>query len=273
MFKIGEFSKLSRVSVKALRHYDDLGLLRPAHVDRFTSYRYYTAEQLMQLNRILALRDLGLSLEQVRQVLRDGLPAEQLRGMLRLKQAELEQHLAEEQERLQRVAARLHQIEQEGAMPSHEVVVKEVSALRVAALRGVVETYSAQGALWSQLEAQLQRRNIKPTGACFTIDHNEEYRPVDVDLEVCEPVDAPLDDTGPARIYDLPAVPQMASMIHHGPYEGLSAAYQEFMAWIQANGYRIAGPNREIYLRNLAEHGVTPDDLVTEMQFPVEKAG
>lgn len=273
MFKIGEFSKLSRVSVKTLRHYDDLGLLRPAQVDRFTSYRYYGAEQLTQLNRILALRDLGLSLQQVRQVLRDGLPAEQLRGMLRLKQAELEQHLAEEQERLQRVATRLRQIEQEGVMPTHEVVLKEVPAMRVAALRGIVETYSAQGSLWNQLGAYLERRGIKPAGPCFTIEHNEEYRSQDVDLEVCEPVEADLDDAGPERVYDLPAVPQMASTIHHGPYEGLSAAYQAFMAWIQANGYRIAGPNREIYLRNLADDGVTPDDLVTEMQFPVEKVG
>jgi DNA-binding transcriptional MerR regulator len=272
MFKIGEFSKLSRVSVKALRHYDDLGLLRPARVDRFTSYRYYGAEQLTQLNRILALRDLGLSLEQVRQVLRDGLPAEQLRGMLRLKQAELEQHLVEEEERLQRVAARLRQIEEESTMPIQEVVLKEVPALRVAALRGVVETYSAQGSLWNQLEDHLQRRGIKLIGPCFTVDHNEEYRECDVDLEVCEPVDASLDNAGPVRIYDLPAVPHMASMIHQGPHEDLSGAYQAFMAWIQANGYRIAGPNREIYLRNLADHGVTPDDLVTEMQFPVEKA-
>ncbi len=273
MFKIGEFSKLSRVSVKTLRYYDELGLLHPAHIDRFTSYRYYTAEQLTQLNRILALRDLGLSLEQVGHVLRDGLPAEQLRGMLRLKRGELEQHLAEESARLQRVAARLRQIEEESTMPTHEVVLKEVPALRVAALRGVVETYSAQGSLWNELGEYLQRRGIKPTGSCFTIDHNEEYRPQDVDLEVCEPVDAPLDDTGPVRVVDLPAVPQMASTIHHGSYDGLSAAYQAFMAWIQSNGYRIAGPNREIYLRNLADDGVTPDDLVTEMQFPVEKVG
>ena len=192
--------------------------------------------------------------------------------MLRLKQAELEQHLAEEEERLQRVAARLRQIEEESTMPTQEVVLKEVPALRVAALRGVVETYSAQGPLWNQLEEHLQRRGIKPTGPCFTIDHNEEYRERDVDLEVCEPVDTALDDAGPVRIYDLPAVPHMASMIHHGSYEGLSGAYQTFMAWIQANGYRIAGPNREIFLRNLADHGVTPDDLVTELQFPVEKA-
>jgi DNA-binding transcriptional MerR regulator len=140
MFKIGEFSKLSRVSVKTLRYYDDMGLLRPAHVDRFTGYRYYSVEQLPQLNRILALRDLGLSLEQVRQVLQDGLPAEQLRGMLRLKQAELEQHLADEEGRLRRVAARLKQIEQEGDMPTQEVVLKEVPvaiALRAPTVRSI----------------------------------------------------------------------------------------------------------------------------------------
>lgn len=272
MFKIGEFSKLCRISVKTLRYYDEVGLLRPASVDRFTSYRYYSAEQVSQLNRILALRDLGLSLEQVGQVLQGGLSAEQLRGMLRLKQAELEQHLAEEEDRLRRVAARLKQIEQEGAMPTNEVVLKEVPALRVAALRGIVDNYGAQGVLWNELGEYMQRRGLKPTGPCFTIDHGEEYRERDVDLEVCEPVDAALDDAGAVRVYDLPAVPQMASTVHHGSYDGLYAAYQAFMAWIESNGYRIVGPNREIYLRNMANHGVTPDDLVTEMQLPVAKA-
>lgn len=61
MFKIGEFSKLSQVSVKALRYYDELGLLKPASVDRFTAYRYYSADQRPRLNRILALKDLGIA--------------------------------------------------------------------------------------------------------------------------------------------------------------------------------------------------------------------
>jgi len=90
MFKIGEFSKLSQVTVKTLRYYDEIGLLKPAKVDRFTSYRYYSADQLPRLNRILALKDLGLSLAQVAQLLDGDLPPAQIRGMLRLKQAELQ---------------------------------------------------------------------------------------------------------------------------------------------------------------------------------------
>ena len=95
MFKIGDFSKISQVSMRMLRHYDEIGLLKPAHVDPFTGYRSYSADQLPRLNRILALRDLGLSLEEIGRVLDDDLPASELRGMLRLKQAELRQRRAD----------------------------------------------------------------------------------------------------------------------------------------------------------------------------------
>ena len=100
MFKIGEFSKLSHVTVKTLRYYDQIGLLTPAEVDRWTSYRYYSASQLPRLNRILALKDLGLSLDQIARLLDDDLPLDQIRGMLRLKQVELQEQLEEEQTRL-----------------------------------------------------------------------------------------------------------------------------------------------------------------------------
>ncbi|MER2599777.1 MAG: MerR family transcriptional regulator [Caldilineales bacterium] len=271
MFKIGDFSKLGQVTIKTLRHYDEIGLLRPAQVDPFTSYRYYTTAQLMQLNRILALRDLGLSLEQVRTVLHDKLSAEELRGMLRLKQAELEQQVTDQQERLRRVAARLHQLELEGTMPTLEVVMKEVPALRVAALRGVVENYGAQGELWGRLGEVIQRRGLRMTGPCLTIDRNEGYRERDVDLEVCQPVDGEVGEDGAVRIYDLPAVPQMACLLHQGSYDGLSAAYQQFMLWLQSSGYRITDHNREVYLRNMGDDGVTEDQLLTEIQFPVTR--
>ncbi len=124
MFKIGEFSKLSRVTVKTLRYYDEIGLLKPAEVDRFTSYRYYSVSQLPRLNRILALKDLGLSLDQIGQLLKDDLSPEQIRGMLRLKQAEIRQQVQEEQARLARVEQRLRYIEQEDKMPNYDVVIK-----------------------------------------------------------------------------------------------------------------------------------------------------
>ena len=170
MFKIGDFSKLSQVSVKTLRYYDELGLLKPVEVDRFTGYRYYSADQLPRLNGIRALQDLGLTLEQIADLLDQGLPAAQLRGMLRLKQAELKEQVREEQARLARVETRLKQIEQEGMVPTQ--------------------------------------------------------------------------------------------------------AYNAFLSWVQTNGYRIVGPNREIYLKTAAvAEQVHQDDAsyVIEIQLPVQK--
>src|SRR3954470_13796017 len=136
--KIGEFARIGQVSVSAMRYYDEVGLLRPVEVDRWTGYRYYAFDQLGMLNRLLALKDLGLSLEQIRQLLGEELPGEQIKGMLRLKRAELQAQAQEINERLARVEARIEQIEMEGKMPDYEVIVKRVEPVRVALLRDVV---------------------------------------------------------------------------------------------------------------------------------------
>jgi len=112
MLKIGEFAQEAQVTIKTLRHYARLGLLKPVWTDRFTGYRYYTREQLTRLNRIMALKDLGFTLEQIGQVLQEELTLDELRGMLRLKHAELEQHIREEQARLARIEERLRRIEE-----------------------------------------------------------------------------------------------------------------------------------------------------------------
>jgi effector-binding domain-containing protein len=227
---------------------------------------------LPRLNRILALKDLGLSLEQIARLLNNGLSPAQLRGMLRLKQAELQQRVQEEQARLARVEARLRQIEQEGKMPTYEVVLKKVPAMTVASVRDIIPTYSSQDGLWQELGAYLARHKSTPLSPCFTMYHDTEYKERDVDAEVCEHVQGPLLDEGRVKVHQLPAV-TVASVIHQGPYDGLGAAYDALAAWVEANGYRIVGPNREIYLQNVADHGITdPANLVTEVQFPVEKA-
>src|SRR5512147_2094491 len=128
MIKIGDFSNLAHVSIKTLHHYDELGLLKPAHIDRYSGYRYYTIQQLAALNRILALKDLGLSLEQVAQLLHDQISPAEMRGMLRLKRMELAAHVDEEQARLKRVEGRLRQMEQGASATSAEVALKPVPA-------------------------------------------------------------------------------------------------------------------------------------------------
>lgn len=278
MYKIGEFSILSRVPVKTLRYYDELGLLKPVQVDTFTGYRYYAAAQLTRLNRILALKDLGLSLQQIASLLSESLSAEQIRGMLLRKQAELAEHIEEERTRLLRVEARLLQIEQESKMSAYECVIKNVPALRVASRRGICPAYAAQDALWGVLMTELEQAGFRPLGPCFTMDHGEEYREQDVDLEVCQPVD-PASPIGPlfpgslSSVLELPAVETMASTVHHGPFNTLSQAYPELLRWINENGYTITGPGREIYIYS-GDGPVHQDDpsYVTEIQFPVAAA-
>ncbi len=271
MFKIGDFSKLSLVSVKTLRYYDEIGLLKPSEIDRFTGYRYYTASQLSRLNRILLLKDLGLSLDQVGRLLEDDLPPAQLRGMLKLRQAEIERSIEEEEARLARVAALITQIEQENTLMSkYDIVIKKVTPLRIASVRDVVANYGAQGELWNELETFLAQHNVKPVAPCLTIDHNEGYKERDVDLEVCEPIDAALTATTRVHVYELPQIEQMACTVHHGPFNELSQGYRALMQWADSNGYRFCGPSREVYL----QVGSNGDEAtnVAEIQIPIEKA-
>jgi DNA-binding transcriptional MerR regulator len=272
MLKIGDFSRLSRVSIETLRHYDTLGLLTPATVDTFTGYRYYRYAQLGRLNRILALKDLGFSLEQIAQVLEGEVTAEQLRGMLTLKQAEIAQRIDAEQERLQRVAARLRQIEMEAKMPTYDVVVKKVENLNVAAIRAVVPTYKDQGPLWGELYSTLGPQPAQFAGPCISVYYDEGYQERDVDVEVCQPVRGAIALAGRITARELPGA-TMAAVIHHGPYATIGEAYNALTRWIEGNGYRVVGPAREVNLQPPAQAGQQTDaNTVTEIQFPVEKA-
>ena len=270
MFKIGEFSKLSQVAVKTLRYYDEIGLLKPAEVDRFTSYRYYSAAQLPRLHRILALKDLGLSLAQVARLLDGDLPPEQIRGMLRMKQVQLQQQVQEEQDRLARVERRLRQIEQEGVMSTQEVVLKKVPAMTTAVVRGVVPTYSDVSQLYGELFAHLGQHRIRPVGPPLAIYHDPEYRERDVDIEAAVEVAGSVPEGERVKGRELPAVEEMACLVHQGGYHTIGDAYTSLMAWIEANGYTICGPNREVYLQG-PETDRDPSTYVTEVQVPVEK--
>ena len=268
MFKIGDFSKLSHVSIKTLRYYDEIGLLRPSEIDRFTGYRYYAASQLSRLNRILLLKGLGLSLEQIGRLLESDLPVDQLRGMLKLRRAEIERSIEEEEARLAQVEVLLTQVEQaHSLMSKYDVVIKKVAPVRIASVRDVVANYGAQSDLWGELETYLGQHNVKPVAPCLTIDHNDGYKERDVDLEVCEVIDSALPTTDRIRVYELPAIEMMACTVHHGPFPQLSNGYQALMRWAETNGYRFCGPSREVYIHVEADEAAN----VAEIQIPIEK--
>jgi predicted transcriptional regulator YdeE len=280
MLKIGDFAKLARVSVKTLRHYGKLGLLKPAWVDRFTGYRYYALDQLPRLNRILALKDLGFSLEEVRRLLQEDVPAAEIRGMLRMKRAELERVVETERARLERVEARLRRIEQEGQMPDYEVVLKSVPPRRVVGIRGTIAGYHEVGRLFEKLEEYLQHHGLAtdalaPRIAVYYETQGDEQG---IDAEVAVPIAAARAKL-PAVVHELPGVKAMACLVHQGGYESLGDAYSAAMAWIEGNSYRVAGPTREVYLHEpdvwtgAAQPCLWQDASrpIIDVQFPVER--
>jgi len=271
MFKIGDFSRLCHVPVKTLRYYDEIGLLHPEQVDRFTGYRYYSANQLPRLHRILALKDLGLTLDEIATLLDQGISPQELHGMLLRRKVQIRSQMQREQERLARVEQRLKMIEMEYKMPEYEVVIKQVPPLKVVSARGVMPTYSAQGPLWAKIERYMRLNHIQPAGPCFARYMDSEYKEKDIDIEACWSVNTSLEGYGDVTIQTLPAE-SVASLIHQGPFDTLHVAYPVLLQWIEKNGYRITGPEREIYVKT--GEPVRQDDpsYVTEIQFPIAKA-
>ena len=272
VIRIGSFARIAQVSTRTLRLYDQLGLLKPALVDSITDYRYYSIEQLPRLNRILALKDLGFSLDQIAEVLSSDLSAEQLRGMLTLKRAEIEQRVAREQAQLARIEARLRQIEQEHTL-AYEVVVKQIAPQWVATMHDVIPNYITSEPIFIRmfeaLDRYLARHRIRPAGPRMALFEDLGARDHDIHVRAGVMLAGPAPSDDRITVYQLPAVPRMACVVHHGPYdETLIQANTAILKWIDINGYRIAGPSREIYLEY--EIGGEPQRFVTEIQFPIE---
>jgi len=272
MIKIGDFARLSQISVVTLRYYDEMDLLKPVKVEPFTGYRFYSADQLPLLNRILALKDLGFSLEQIKLMLADALTLEQLRGMLMMQRAEVEKRLADEQGRLSRIETRLRQIELEDKMPTYDVVLKTVPAMLVAARRVTIPTNDQVpqylGPAYTEAYDYVRQQGAKDTGPCLALWHSPANVYENEDAEAIVPIDRPLKGTERVNVYELPSA-QVAAVVHHGDFEDFTQGHAALLEWIDANGYQIVGPYREIYIKH--EKGDL-SDTTTEIQFPVEKA-
>ncbi len=271
MIKIGDFARLSQVSVPTLRHYDEMGLLKPVKVDPFTGYRYYSVSQLPRLNRILALKDLGFSLEQIESVLSGDPTLDQLRGMLKLKQAEVEQHLADEEARLKRIAARLRQIEQEDKMSDYDVVLKTVAPMLIASRTVTIPTNDQVPAYidpaYGMVSQHIQEHGAKATGPCLAIWHQAAEVHANEVAEAVIPIDRTIPSSDDVKVYELPAT-QVASVVHHGAFENFVQEHTTLLKWIEANGYQIVGPYREIYIQHDRSN---MNDSATEIQYPVAK--
>ncbi len=270
MFKIREFSQLGQVSVKTLRYYDQLGLLKPAQIDPCTGYRYYTADQLFRLNRILAFKELGFTLEQIVQLLDEQISSEQIRGMFRLKQAEIQALIEGEQCRLTRLEGRLRQIEcEQGALPQHDVVLKPVEPQMVVSIREQTAP-AALPLLLEELDQYLKRHSaVAPaTLPYLVLWHGCEECEDATDLEVARPIAQSIPESERIHVQVLQAHQTMASILHPCQMRSMCNASVALADWIETNRYQIVDkqPRREVYLTQ--EDGDLP---IAEVQIPVQQ--
>jgi len=271
MFSIGEFARLGGVSVRTLRHYDEIGLLRPATVDPDTGYRGYSAAQLGQINRIMALKELGLSLAQVRRLL-DGVTVGELRGMLLLRRAQLEHELDQHKNQLLGVESRLRSIAREDGMPADDIVAKTIPATGVVVIAGRAPGFGAGNIVpvVNQLVGQFDQLGIHdrvkeagPRIIFYEREHGEDVT-VFLGLPVAEP---PTELPAPARYRVLPEI-EAAVAVRSGPAASIfPMVYQDLVRWIEEHGYRpVDGPGREVWVHD-KDDITDPGPQVFEIQL------
>ncbi len=277
MFRIGDFSKIARVSGRLLRYYDGIGLLSPRRIDPQTGYRFYTADQLARLNKILALKELGLSLEQIARMLDGNISGDAIRGMFLLRKAELEQSLADEATRLRNVEARLQQIDIGAGMEGFDVLLKQAPARPFLAYR---QTFNDVGAAISAIRelAQIATRRVPdrvrgPLTILAHADFDDEFLDLELGFTLTDVFEREIKLPSEAclRFTELPEEPLLACIVRCGPVQHSHLSYGALGVWMEANRYEIAGPCREVFLKPPLEPP-DPDAGVVEIQFPVRRA-
>jgi DNA-binding transcriptional MerR regulator len=273
--KVGEFSRLCQVPVKTLRYYDEIGLFTPSEIDRFTSYRYYSLDQLPRIHRIMALKELGLSLEQIAQLVGTNLSADEIHDMFQLKQAELQQQIDEELARLSLVKFHLRQIEQEAKMPELQVVVKKLEPFHALTLRKVFPTQYEIDETGKEILQATASGALRPIALPMGIAYADDFRRIDLDYEFVLPIDSShaavkLESRGILEPSDVPAMEMAATYLHQGDHDLLNNALVNLQRWAVENGYRLGSEMRMIYFRG-PMHRVAPAEYLTELQHQIER--
>ena len=275
MFRIGEFSKIAQVPASQLRYYDEIGLFSPIRSDRDTSYRYYSVQQLADLNRILALKDLGLALDQIKSLIEDKVSPDEIRGMLTLKKAQIEQTIQAEAVRLRAVESRLQLLERRGEFQDDDVVLKSLPAQPFLSLRRTYRDLTEILAAISQMgQTVAQRVEAKALGRFAAVIYGELYEDSNWDLEFGFVLNQRLDLTvaisqdAVMEVRELPAVSTAVTAMRFGGPENGHLSYSAIGTWAENHQYRLIGPGREVFV-------VPPKpgheaEMAVEIQFPVE---
>ena len=271
MFRIGEFSKLVRVSPRMLRHYEKCGLFYPAEIDRFTGYRQYGAGQIPLLANIVALRDMGFSIDEIGDILPRFDDRAYMDRALRAKMAAVKSTIEAERERLEKLMQMSDTVRKERDIMVFEVELRKLPSVRVLSLRGIIPHYREEGTLWEKLGAYIGENQIAIEGGGYSTYFDEEYKETDPDVEIAVPVSALGEGEGAFVYKEYPEIERAATLRFSGPFDGgYDAACEKLANWMEEHGYAFAGPLRGHVIVPPSE-GSEPKDWLTELQAPVEK--
>ena len=267
--KIGAFSKLMQVTVKTLRHYEQKGLLAPDEVDEWTGYRYYSVDQMQKLQAIRDLQRLGFSLDEIKELYEDGSHTPDIQQM--------DEKIKETEKLLKQLKARRDQLlewrdSRKQITKMEKFSIQSLPEIIVASHREVITNYADLGPLCvNVIGPEMQRLGCKcpPPGYCFTIEHDKEYKPTDIDIEYCEQVEEMGTDSSIIQFKRLPAVPKALCMKHVGPYERFYESYTEAFRYIEEQGYKIADHPRTCYIDG-AWNQEDPEKWLSVIQIPIE---
>ena len=280
MFKTGTFSKMSGLSADTLHHYEKMRILIPEYVDGDTGYRYYSAAQLLTINKIIALKDAGFSLREIASILNNENDSSSLTALLEEKALTLEKTLEQETERLKRLYTNIFLIKNGGVPLMNEITVKKTEAVLAASLRRSFHKDFFDEELdkmWANVNDSIEKHKIKRSVPCLMIYHrgwwdfadDEKEESKLLDVETAEPVLKVFDSDDDVQVYRLPAEEKMACVIHQGSFETIGDTFETFFKWIRENNYTVNGPLREIYHKGDWATD-NPEEYITELQIPVK---
>jgi len=271
MLKIGDFSKLSRISIRMLRHYDEIGLLMPKSTDSFTGYRYYGEDQLPAAGQITALKDMGFGLSAIGEILKSYDEPEKLADFLSVKRAEIQAQAEETAHRLLLLETAIKRLRKDGTAMSYNVTLKTLPERYVASVRQIIPSYDQEGMLWHILVKETEPLNIQDGDPCYTlaIFHDSEYKESDVEVEVQKSVKGSYPDTEHVVFKtELPVL--IASATYKGGYDRIDGVSEAVANWVRDNGYDFNGHFFNIY--HISPHETqNPEEWVTEVCYPVKK--
>ncbi|MCS1352344.1 MerR family transcriptional regulator [Mechercharimyces sp. CAU 1602] len=269
MFRIGQFSKLTRVSTRMLRHYDKLGLFCPAEIDRFTGYRLYSAFQIPLLNRIVKLRDMGFSVNEMNEIIDKYDNKVFLHTALNSKLKQIRKNIDVEHLKHERLTKALNELEEDNM--KYSVELKKLPLIKVFSLKENISDYNKEIELWERLNLFCTENNIQTTDSgIYSIYYDDEHKECDVEMEVAVPVKELLEDQNPFTYKELPEIPYAATIRYTGSYENIMPAMTAIAEWIEQNKYEIIGYTRGYGIKH-PENEQNPYNFVTEIQIPVRK--